>query len=152
MSIEQQLTERLKAAMRAKNTRELEVLRMVKTVAQTAKTAPGFDGNADDAFWLDVIGKYVKQQQRAVAEFEKAGEAGREHVERLSYEIEYFSEFLPKKMNDDELRAVVTAAVAETGAVGAKMVGKVMGFVMKQHKDSVDADSVKRIALEVLGS
>ena len=152
MSIEQQLTDRMKDAMRAKNTRELDVLRMVKTLAQTAKTAPGFDGNADDAFWLDVIGKYVKQQQRAIAEFEKAGDAGREHVERIQYEVEYFSEFLPEKMSDDEVRALVQQAVQETGAVGSKMAGKVMGFIMKSHKDSVDAETVKRIALEVLGS
>ena len=152
MSIEQQLTDRMKDAMRNKKARELEVLRMVKTQAQTAKTAPGFDGKTDDAFWLDVIGKYVKQQQRALAEFEKAGEAGREHVERLSYEVEYFSEFLPEKLDDAALRALVVQAVQETGAVGGKMAGKVMGHIMKTHKDSVEPSSLKRIIAEVLGA
>lgn len=152
MSIEEKILERMKDAMRNKKARELEVLRMVKTQAQTAKTAPGFDGKADDAFWLDVIGKYVKQQQRALAEFEKAGEAGKDHVERLTFEIEYFSEFLPKKLDEAALKELVKQAVQETGAVGAKMTGKVMGFIMKSHKDSVDAEMLKRIIAEALGS
>jgi hypothetical protein len=152
MSIEQQFTDRMKEAMRAKRTQELDALRMVKTLIQTAKTAPGYDGNADDAFWLDVIGKYVKQQQRASAEFEKAGDAGRDHVARISFEIDYFSEFLPKKMGETELVALVKQAVQETGAVNAKMTGKVIGHIMKTHKDSVDADMLKRMVTEVLGS
>jgi uncharacterized protein len=152
MSIEQQLTDRMKDAMRNKKTRELDVLRMVKTLAQTAKSAPGFDGKTDDAFWLDIIGKYVKQQQRAAAEFEKAGEAGREHVERLNFEIEYFSEFLPKKLGEAELRALVARAVEETGVSDVKGAGKVMGYIMKEHKDEVDAGTLKRVIAEVLGS
>ncbi|MCP4675944.1 MAG: GatB/YqeY domain-containing protein, partial [Deltaproteobacteria bacterium] len=55
MSIEEELTTRLKNAMRAKNTRELDVLRMVKTQGQAKKTASGFDGDTDDAFWTEVI-------------------------------------------------------------------------------------------------
>lgn len=152
MSIEEQLNNRMKDAMRNKKAQELDVLRMVKTQAQTAKTAPGFDGNADDAFWLDVIGKYVKQQQRAATEFEKAGEAGKHHLERLAFEIEYFSEFLPKKLDEAALRELVKQAVQETGAVGGKMAGKVMGFIMKTHKDSVETESLKRVITEVLGS
>jgi uncharacterized protein YqeY len=151
MSIEQQLTDRMKDAMRAKKTQELDALRMVKTAAQTAKTAPGFDGQVDDAFWLDVIGKYVKQQQRALGEFEKVGEAGKDHMERLKFEIDYFSDLLPKKMGEDELRLLVKQAVEETGAAGGKMVGKVMGHIMKSHKDKVDSDTLKRVVTEVLG-
>lgn len=152
MSIEQQLTERMKDAMRNKKTKELDVLRMVKTLAQTAKSAPGFDGKTDDAFWQDIIGKYVKQQQRASAEFEKAGEAGKEHIERLTFEIEYFLEFLPKKLGEAELRELVAQAVKETGVSDVKAAGKVMGHIMKQHKDKVDAGTLKRIVMEVLAS
>jgi uncharacterized protein YqeY len=151
MSIEQQLTDRMKEAMRSKKTQELDALRMVKSAAQTAKTASGFDGKVDDAFWLDVIQKYVKQQQRAIGEFEKAGESGRDHIERLHFEISYFADFLPKKMGDAELRALVKQAVEETGALNAKMAGKVMGHIMKSHKDLVDAETLKAVVMEVLG-
>ncbi len=151
MSIEEQVMTRMKEAMRNKNQQELGALRMVKSEAQAAKTAPGFDGKTDDAFWLDVIEKYVKQQARSRVEFEKAGEAGREQMEQLTYEIEYFSEFLPKKLGVDEVRAIVKQAIAETGASGAKMAGKVIGAVMKSHKGEVDAQMVKELAVEELG-
>lgn len=151
MTLEETLNVRLKEAMRAKNTRETSVLRMVKTEAQAAKTAPGFKGETDDAFWKEVIVRYVKKQARARDEFEKAGEAGREKIEEIDYEIEYFSEFLPKKMGEAEVRELVRRAIEETHAVGPKMVGKVIGFVMKAHKEEVDPAMVKEIAAKELG-
>ena len=66
MSIEQQLTARLKDAMRKKNKQEIDVLRMIKANAATAKVAPGFSGETDDAFWLEVITRFVKQQKKAL--------------------------------------------------------------------------------------
>ncbi len=152
MTVEEKLNNRMKDAMRNKNAQELDALRMVKSAAQTAKAAPGFPGVTDDAFWLDVIGKYVKQQQRSVIEFEKAGDAGKDHIDRLKFEIDYFSEFLPKKLGEAELNSLVKQAIQETGALNAKMAGKVMGHIMKIHKDSVDAEMLKRLVTEALGA
>ena len=150
MSIEEQIMTRMKEAMRTKNSDELALLRMVKTEAQKAKTAPGFDGNTDDNFWLDVIAKYVKQQQRSIVEFEKAGDSAKETIEKLRFDIDYLAFFLPKKLDDAETRALVKAAIQATGATNAKMTGKVVGAVMKTHRDQVDAALVKRIAEEEL--
>lgn len=150
MSIEQQIMTRIKEAMKAKNNDELALLRMVKTEAQKAKTAPGFDGNAGDAFWLDVIGKYVKQQQRAIGEFEKGGDAAKETIDKLKFDIEYLSEFLPKKLGEAETRALVKSAIEATKVTDVRMVGKVMGFIMKGHRDEVDAALVKKLAEEAL--
>ncbi|MCP4602025.1 MAG: GatB/YqeY domain-containing protein [Proteobacteria bacterium] len=151
MSIEEELNVRLKNAMRAKNAKELDVLRMVKTQAQAKKTSPGFSGEVDDAFWTDVIVRYVKQQKKALIEFEKAGDKGKEGMENLKYEIEYFTPFLPKLKGEDEVREIVKQAIAETGVEGVKMAGRVIGWVMKSHRDEVDAAMVKRIATEELG-
>lgn len=141
----------MKEAMRAKNQQELGVLRMVKTQAAMAKTAGGFDGETGDAFWTDVIGKYVKQQKKALVEFEKAGDAGKDQVEQLRFEIAYLEPFLPQKLSEDEVRKLVRRTIEETGAAGSGMVGRVMGAVMKDHKDEVDAAMVKRVAAEELG-
>ncbi len=151
MSIEEELTTRLKNAMRAKNTRELDVLRMVKTQGQVKKTAAGSEGDTDDEFWTEVITRYVKQQKKALVEFEKAGDQGKEGVESLRYEIDYLSPFLPKLKGEDEVRELVKQAIAETGAAGAKMAGRIVGHVMKSHREEVDAGMVKRIATEELG-
>ena len=150
MSIEEQIVSRMKEAMRAKNNQELALLRMVKSEAQKAKTAPGFDGNADDKFWLGVIAKYVKQQQRAIGEFEKAGDDAKEAIAQIKYELEYLSAFLPKKLGEEETRALVKAAIEQSGVTGVRMAGKVVGAVMKTHRDQVDAAMVKRIAEEEL--
>jgi uncharacterized protein YqeY len=151
MSIEEELTTRLKQAMRDKNARELGVLRMVKTQGQAARTAPGFEGETDDAFWTDVIARYVKQQKKALVEFAKGGEQGAENVAQIEYEVEYLAPFLPAQLGEEEVRALVRQGIAETGAAGAKMAGKVIGWVMKGHRDQVDAALVKRIATEELG-
>jgi uncharacterized protein YqeY len=141
----------MKQAMRAKDSGVLDVLRMVKTQAQLRKSEPGFKGETDDAFWKDVIARYVKQQKKALLEFEKAGEQGREGASKLRFEIEYLSPFIPKLKGEDEVRELVRRAIAETGAVGAKMVGRIIGHVIKSHKDEVDAEMVKRVATEELG-
>jgi uncharacterized protein YqeY len=151
MGVEEQLTTRLKEAMRARNIREADVLRMVKTMATKEKAAPGFEGETDDEFWLAVIGRYVKQQRKALAEFEKLGDAAASQVEQARYEIEYLSPFLPEQLGEDAVRALVKQAIEDTGAVGAKMVGKVVGAVMRAHRDEVDPQLVKAIATEELG-
>lgn len=151
MGVEEQLNSKLKQAMRDRNTREADVLRMVKTMASKERSAPGFQGETDDAFWLRVIGRYVKQQRKALAEFEKLGETAATQVEDARFEIEYLSPFLPELLGEEEVRALVKEAITETGAVGAKMVGKVVGAVMRQHRDRVDPQLVKAIATEELG-
>jgi uncharacterized protein YqeY len=141
----------MKEAMRNKKQAELGVLRMIKTQAQTAKTAPGFDGETGDAFWQGVIAKYVKQQTRARVEFESAGDAGQKQVDQLTFEIEYLLEFLPKKLDDEAVRALVRQAIQDLAVENPKMIGKVIGHIMKTHRDEVDAAAVKRIAGEELG-
>jgi len=151
MGVEEQLTSRLTEAMRARNSREADLLRMVKTMATKEKAAPGFSGETDDAFWLAVIARYVKQQRKALAEFEKLGDAAAEQVDQARFEIEYLSPYLPEQLGEAAVRELVKAAIEQTGAVGPKMVGRVVGAVMKAHRDEVDPAMVKAIAAEELG-
>ena len=149
MSIEQKITDLMKTAMREKQTAELSILRMVKSFAMKEKTAPGFDGNTGDEFWLDVIGKYVKQQQKALAEFEKVG-ASADKTDEIKFEIDYLMPFLPAKLSEAETETLVIQAIADTGADSIKMMGKVMGAIMKDHKDVVDAALVKKLIQQKL--
>ncbi|MBN2527346.1 MAG: GatB/YqeY domain-containing protein [Deltaproteobacteria bacterium] len=144
MSIENEILEKMKVAMREKQTRELSVLRMVKSFAMKEKTAPGFDGNTGDAFWLDIIARYVKQQQKVLVEFEKVG-ADKEKTDEIQFEIDYLTPFLPARLSEEETEALVADAIAATGADSMRMMGKVMGVIMKDHKDVVDAAVVKKL-------
>ena len=76
MALEDELTNRLTQAIKGKDGRTANVVRMLKTRLQERRTAKDFAGEVDDALVLDVIGAYRKQLQKALVEFEKVGERG----------------------------------------------------------------------------
>src|SRR5215813_10579271 len=108
MAIEQQLTDALTQAIRAKDTRTADVVRMLKSRLQERRTAKGFAGQVDDALVLDVIGAYRKQLQKALPEFEKVGERGAAQAAQLRFEIAFCERFLPRGMDETALRALIS--------------------------------------------
>jgi uncharacterized protein YqeY len=152
MSIEERLRTALTAAIRAKDLRTANVIRMISTKVMEKRTAKNFDGEVDDALYEEVIGAYRKSLQKAVTQFEDIGDSGAEQAAELKFEIEYCAQYLPKGLGEDEIRAAVKEAIAALGADNPKMAGRVMGQVMKAHKGKVDSADVKRIVGEELGS
>jgi uncharacterized protein YqeY len=150
MPIEQDLKTRLTEAMKAKDLRTANVIRMINTKVMERRTAKGFSGQVDDALVLDVIAAYRKSLIKAREEFLAAGERGKEQAVELEWEIRFCDALLPKGLSDDELHAAVRAAIAATGAKDPKMAGRIVGEVMKQHKGKVEAAAVKRVAEEEL--
>ena len=151
MSMEERLRTALTAAIRAKDLRTANVIRMINTKVMEKRTAKNFDGEVDDALHEQVIDAYRRSLQKAVAQFESAGEDGADQAAELKFEIEYCAQYLPKGLGEDEIRAAVKQAVAALGADSPKMAGRVMGQVMKAHKGRVDSADVKRIVAEELG-
>jgi len=150
MALEQQLTETLTRAIRDKDTRTADVVRMLKTRLTERRTAKGFAGDVDDAVVTEVIGAYRKQLQKALAEYEKLGDRGAAQVAQLRFEIAFCERFLPKGMDEGALRALVRERLQALGIADVKQVGRLVGDVMKTHKGQVDAADVKRVAEEVL--
>src|SRR5438105_13632951 len=107
MALEQELNERLTRAMKQKDTQTADVLRMIKSRLGERRTAKGFSGQVDDALVLDVISAYRKSLQKALPDYEKAGERGAAQAAQLKFEIEYLERWLPKGMDDAALRALV---------------------------------------------
>ena len=89
MPLEQQLNDTLKQAMKDKDQRVSDVVRMIKTKIMERRTAKGFTGQVDDALIGDVIFAYKKTLQKAVEEFDKLGEKGKEQADQLRFEIEF---------------------------------------------------------------
>jgi uncharacterized protein YqeY len=150
MSIEQTLTETLTKAIREKDARVADVVRMLKSRITERRTAKGFSGQVDDALVLDVIGAYRKSLQKALPEYEKAGERGAAQAAQLRFEIQFCERFLPRGLDDAALRALVRERLAALGVADAKQVGRVVGDIMKTHKGQVEAGDVKRIAEQLL--
>jgi uncharacterized protein len=150
MSLEQTLTDTLTRAIRDKDSRVADVVRMLKSRITERRTAKGFSGQIDDALVLDVIAAYRKSLQKALPDYEQAGERGRVQAEQLRFEIEFCERFLPRGLDDEALRALVRERLGALGITDAKQVGRVVGDVMKTHKGQVEAGDVKRIAEELL--
>ena len=152
MGLEQELDEVLKQAIKGKDSRTANVARMIKTKLTERRTAKGFSGTVDDALVVDVIGAYRKQLQKALVEFEQVGERGAAQAAELRFEIEFCDRYLPKRMDEEALRALVSERLAALGITGPKQIGRLMGDIMKTHKGQVEAADVKRIAEEILGT
>ena len=150
MGLEETLNETLTRAMKDKDPRTADVVRMLKTRVMERRTARGFTGTVDDALVLDVIGAYRKQLQKALAEFEKVGERGAAQVAQLRFEIGFLEGYLPRGIDETTLRALVKDRLAALAVTDARQVGRLVGDIMKSHKGQVDAADVKRIAEEVL--
>jgi len=151
MSIEADLRARLTAAMKAKDLKTANVIRMINTKIMERRTAKGFKGEVDDALHVDVIAAYKKSLEKAREQYVAAGDRGAEQVADLDFEIALTSEFLPEQMGEGEVRDLVKTAIAESGVTDPKMAGRVVGAVMKANRGRVDAGLVKRIAEEELG-
>ena len=150
MPIAQQLDDTLKRAIRDKDLRTANVVRMLKTKVTERTTAKGFTGQVDDALVTDVIGGYRKQLQKALAEYEKAGERGARQAEELRFEIAFCDRFLPKGLDEPAVRDLVRERISTLAISDAQQVGRLVGDIMKTHKGQVDAADIKRVAEEML--
>jgi uncharacterized protein YqeY len=151
MGLEQELTDTLTRAIKEKDTRTADAVRMLKTKLQERRTAKGFSGTVDDALVLDVVGAYRKQLQKALAEYDKLGDRGAAQAAQLRFEIGFCERFLPPGMDEAALRALVRERVAALKITDPKQAGRLVGDIMKSHKGQVEAADVKRIAEELLG-
>ena len=152
MSVETDIQDRLKEAMRAKDTRTADCIRMIKTKHMERRTAAGFKGPLDDNLWLDVIAAYQKQLRKSREEYVAVGERGAEAVEQIDFEIGFCAQFLPKAASDDETRSIVRETVARLGVSDAKQSGRVVGEIMKANKGKLEPATVKRMVEEELGA
>lgn len=152
MGLEQDLDQALKQAIRDRNTRTADVVRMIKTRVTERRTAKGFSGEVDNALVVDVIGAYRRQLQKALGEFEKAGERGAAQAAQLRFEVEFCERYLPKGLDEPALRALVRERLGALGITDPKQLGRLVGDIMKTHKGQVEAADVKRIAEELLTS
>ncbi len=149
-NLEGQLREQLTAAIKAKDLKTANLIRMINTKIMERRTAKDFKGTVDDALILDVISAYKKSMEKAKGEFAAAGERGKEQIAEIETEIEWCKKLLPAEVGEAELREAVAKAVAELPQKDPKMAGKVIGAIKKQYGDRADAQLVKKLAEELL--
>src|SRR6188768_491351 len=106
-SLEAQLRQQLTAAMKAKDSKTANLIRMINTKIMERRTAKGFTGTVDDPLILDVISVYKKSMEKARGDYVNAGERGKEQLAEIDFEVEWCSKWLPKQMSEQELRDAV---------------------------------------------
>lgn len=151
MTIREELAEELKDAMRAQDGPRRDVIRQVETEIAVARSQPGFEGEIDDELYRSVIASYVKKMDKARDEYVEIGERGAAMAQKLGFEVEYLSRWLPSKLDEIATRALVTSAIAESGVAGdEKAAGRVIGHLMKTHGKDLDGGLVNRVVREEL--
>ncbi len=146
-----QLKEAMKQAMRDKDQRTLSTVRLILAAIKDRDIAARTEENneADDnAIVLGILSKMVKQRQDSIKAYEEAGRA--ELAEQEREEIDVIQSFLPKQMNEDEIKDAVDGAIGETDASGLKDIGKVMAILKSQHAGTMDFGMASRLVKERL--
>ncbi len=152
MTIRERIVADLTAAMKAKDTRRLGVVRMLKARIMEAEVdqrgAKGPGHVLGDQECLAVIASYAKQRRDSIDAFRKGGKEDLATEEEA--ELAIIQQYLPAQMSDDEIRGIVAAAIAESGATSAKELGTIMKIVMPRLKGQADGAVVNRIVRELL--
>ena len=138
--LKQQLTDDMKAAMRAKDKPRLGVVRLVLAAIKQREVDERIE--LDDAQVLAVLDKMVKQRRDSLTQFTDAGR--QDLADQESFELSVLQEYLPAALSEAEIDALITAAIESTGAASMKEMGKVMGVLKPQVQGRADVGEVSK--------
>lgn len=125
MSLKAQISEDMKNAMRAKDAARLGAIRLLQAAIKQREVDERIE--LDDAAVVTVIEKMLKQRRDSIAAFESANRTDLADVEK--FEVTVLQTYMPKQLTDDEVNQIITQVIADTGASGAKDMGKVVSLV-----------------------
>lgn len=147
MSLQEQLAEQLKTAMKAKDTVALESLRAIKSAILLAQTQAGAkDLTTEDE--IKLVQKLVKQRKDSAEIFRQQG---REDLAVPEEEqIKIIEQFLPEQLDEAAIAKIVDTIIAQTNAEGMKDMGKVMGMASKQMAGKADGKTISTIVRQKL--
>lgn len=148
MSLFDQVSKDIVAAMKAKDKVRLEALRNIKKFFIEAKTAPGANDTLDDAVALKILAKLAKQGRDTAALYHEQNRPDLAEEEEAQAKV--IEEYLPKALTSEELEAEVKAIIAQVGATSAKDMGKVMGVASKQLAGRADGRAISTLVKQLL--
>jgi uncharacterized protein YqeY len=146
VSIEQRLRADLKTAMRARDDVGKTTIRMALAALKNACVSKNADLTPDEE--LGVLGKEARQLKDAIVEYRRGNR--QDLVEAASAQIEILERYLPQPLGEAEIRALIQAAIAETGATSPKQMGPVMRVLMPQVRGRADGGMVSQMVRTML--
>lgn len=146
MSLQEQLRADLKDAMRARDAVRKTTIRMALAALKNARVAKNADLTPDEE--LGVVSKETRQLEDAITDFRRGQRD--DLVEETTAQIEILKQYLPQPLNEDQVRELVRAAIAETGATDPKQMGLVMRVLMPQVRGRADGAAVSQMVRTML--
>jgi uncharacterized protein YqeY len=144
--LKQQLTDDMKAAMKAGDKPRLAVIRLINAAIKQREVDERI--KLDDAQVLAVLDKMVKQRRDSVAQYEQAGRT--ELAEQEQFEIGVIQEYLPAALSEEKVVALVDEAIAATAAGSLQDMGKVMGVLKPKLQGRADMGAVSALVKQKL--
>lgn len=150
MTLFDQISEDIKAAMKTRDKVRLETLRNIKKVFIEAKTAPGANDELDDAAALKIIQKLTKQGRETARTY--TDNSRQDLADEELAQVAVMEEYLPKQLSPEEIEKAVKDIIAQTGATSMKDMGKVMGMAGKLLAGKADGKAISTIVKQLLGA
>ena len=147
MSVQDQITNDIKEAMKARNVDKLAALRAVKSAIMLEATKDGSTTVADEIS-LQIITKLVKQRKDSAAIFTEQNRSDLA-VDEIN-QLAYLEEYLPTQMGEEEVRSVVKEVIAQVGASSPADMGKCMSLLMSKLKGKADGSLISKLVKEEL--
>ncbi len=144
--IKARITEAMKDAMRAREKERLGTIRLILADFKKIEVDERID--VDDTRAVSVLDKMVKQRRESIKQYEAGGRPELAAAEQA--EIEVISEFLPAALSEDEVKAIINKAIAESGASGMKDMGAVMNIARPQLTGRADMGQVSQLVKQLL--
>ncbi|HEY4317755.1 MAG TPA: GatB/YqeY domain-containing protein [Herbaspirillum sp.] len=146
MGLKEQITEDMKAAMRAKDAAKLGTIRLLTAAIKQKEVDERIEVN--DAQVLAIIEKMIKQRKDSISQFEAGGRQDLADAEKA--ELGILSVYMPAGLSEAEIKAEVAAAVAASGAAGPQDMGKVMAIVKPKLAGRADMTAVSALVKAAL--
>ena len=147
MSLETQVMESLKEAMKAKNTVALESLRAIKSAILLAKTETGAN-ELTESDELKILQKLVKQRKDSATLYAQQGRNDLAEPELAQMAV--IEKFLPAQLSEAEVEEALKGIIAQVGATNSKDMGKVMGVATKQLAGKADGKLISELVKKLL--
>ncbi len=141
MSLKQRLTDDMKTAMKAGEKERLGTIRLMNAAIKQKEVDERIE--VDDSLVLAILEKMMKQRKDSVSQFEAANREDLAAIERA--EMAIIEQYLPAKLGEAEILAVIDAAIADTGASGPADMGKVMGAIKPKLAGQADMGEVSKL-------
>ncbi len=142
MSVQKQVMDKMKEAMKSKDTVALTALRALKSAFMLANTEAG-SGELSEGDEMKIIQKQVKQRKDSAAVFSEQGRSDLAEPELAEAAI--LEQFLPEALSEEEIEKVVKETITKVGAEGMKDMGKLMGIVSKQLAGQADGKTISTL-------